>query len=45
MKFLEGVGDSMSMFNNADPQQRFMMTNPTYCKIEDQFYRMFDASI
>jgi hypothetical protein len=35
MQFLEGVGDPMSMFNYADPEQKTMQADPTYQQIED----------
>lgn len=45
MSFMAGVGDSMSMFNDADPVQKLMQSNPVYKQIDEQFYLDFDASI
>lgn len=45
MKFMAGIGDSMSMFNDADPVQKLMQSNPVYKQIDEQFYLDFDASI
>lgn len=45
MHFITGVGDPISMFNNADPLQRLMESDPDYKYVEEQFYKEFDASI
>ena len=45
MNFLVGVGDPMSMFNDADPAQKLMQSDPRYKQIDEQFYLDFDASI
>ena len=33
------------MFNDADPAQRLMQSDPIYKQIDEQFYLDFDASI
>jgi DNA polymerase sigma len=45
MPFIVGVGDPMSIFNDADPEQKLLQNDLNYRQIEDQFYRDFDASI
>ena len=45
MHFIVGVGDPMSMFNDADPLQRLIESDSDYKYVEDMFYKEFDASI
>jgi hypothetical protein len=35
MQFLEGIGDPMSMFNDADNEQKNLQADPMYRSIED----------
>jgi hypothetical protein len=45
MHFIVGVGDPMSRFNDADPQQRLMENDFLYKQIEEAFYKEFDVAI
>jgi hypothetical protein len=45
MHFILGVGDPMSRFNDADPQQRLMENDFLFKQIEDAFYKEFDVAI
>lgn len=45
MSFMAGVGDPMSMFNDADQAQKLMQCDLRYKQIDEQFYVDFDTSI